>query len=75
MNLAKFNKLSADIKMKPKVREAVLRILVHGDTWAKASAEYDVNESVIKYAIDRINAPVCKCCGQRIKLKKNGKTD
>ena len=69
MNINKFNKLSGDIRMKPKVREAVMRILVYGDTWAKASEEHDVNESVIKYAIDRINQPVCKCCGQRIKTK------
>lgn len=69
MDIKTFNKLSEDIRMKPKVREAVLRILVYGDTWVKASTENDVSESVIKYAIDRMNQPVCKCCGQRIKTK------
>jgi hypothetical protein len=71
MDIKEFNKLTVDVRMKPKVREAVMRILVQGETWAKSCAETDVNESVIKYAIDRMKRPICKCCGQRIKTKKN----
>ena len=65
-----FEKLSADVKMLPKVRAAVESIMVEGLTWTKASKKFDVNESVIKYAIDRMNAPICECCGQRVKVKK-----
>ena len=62
-----FEKLSADVKMLPKVRAAVESVMVEGLTWTKASKKFDVNESVIKYAIDRMNAPICPCCKQRIK--------
>jgi hypothetical protein len=67
MKIAEFNKLAADIKMKPDLHEAVLRVLVKGDTWANAAGEMKVSESSIKRAIDRMQTLICPCCKQRIK--------
>ena len=69
MSIENFNELSEGVRMKASVREAVMRILVSGETWEKACTETNVNPSVVKYAIGRINTPICKCCGQRIKEK------
>lgn len=50
---------------------AAIADIKSGVTWRDAAALHGVNQSSIKRAIDRANAPVCKCCGRPTKGNKN----
>lgn len=46
---------------------AAVAAIKTGMAWREAAALHGVNQSSIKRCMDRANAPICPCCGQKVK--------